>query len=185
MQTNPVKSYPKPDLDKARFLDRMAALITGVVFITVGLMRRIKFDTGVDFDFLPPVIAVLNTLVAVSLIVAVYHVRRKDIINHRKYILVAMVLSALFLVCYVVYHFTTPETTYCRQDWTRGLYYALLISHIILAGISLPFILFTFVRGYTYQVKAHTRLARWVFPIWLYVAVSGPLCYLMLKPCYI
>lgn len=178
------QSYPKPDLETGRTLDKVAGVITTVVFITVGLMRRIKFDAGIDFDFLPPLIALLNTLVAFALLTAVYHVKRKDIVNHRKYIIAAMVLSALFLVCYVVYHFTTPETTYCREGWTRGLYYILLISHIVLAGISLPFILITFVRGYTYQVQAHKSLAKWVYPVWLYVAVSGPLCYLMLKPCY-
>ena len=66
----------------------------------------------------------------------------------------------------------------------RGVYFFLLITHISLAGISLPFILFTFIAGWTNRFAAHRRLAKWVFPLWLYVAVTGPICYLMLKPYY-
>ena len=176
--------YPAPDLVTSGKLDKISAVITTIVLISVGLMRRVKFDTGIDFGFLPPVIATLNTFVALFLLLALYQVKARNIKAHKQAILGAMIFSALFLVCYVVYHFTTPETKYCMFDWTRTIYYVLLISHIILAAISLPFILITFVRGYTYQVAVHKKLAVWVYPVWLYVAVSGPLCYLMLKPCY-
>jgi len=95
-----------------------------------------------------------------------------------------MTTSALFLICYVVYHFTTPETPYCGEGNIRYLYFFLLITHILLAGGILPFILLTFNRGWLGIVDRHRKMARWVFPLWLYVAISGPVIYLMLKPCY-
>ncbi len=178
-------NYPLPNLSLANKLNRISVVLTIVVLLTVGLMRRYKFNVDVDFGFLPAISAILNSFVALFLVLALYYIRKKDVINHKKCILSALTLSALFLVCYVVYHFTTVETKYCGDGLIKYVYYLLLITHIILAGISLPFILITFTRGYTFQVEKHRRMARWVYPVWLYVAVTGPICYLMLKPCYL
>ncbi|MFZ1751672.1 MAG: DUF420 domain-containing protein [Saprospiraceae bacterium] len=177
--------YPKADDILAKKLTLVSIIISIVVLTLVGVMRRVKIDLGLDFSFLPPVNAVLNTLVACCLMAALYFVKQKDILNHRKAIFGAMTFSGLFLLCYILYHFTTVETTFCQEGWIRSVYYILLASHIIFAGVSLPFILITFSRGFTYQVQKHKQLARWVFPIWLYVAITGPLCYLLLKPCYL
>jgi len=109
-----------------------------------------------------------------------------------------MGLSVLFLLSYVTYHFTTPETIYGDLDHngvlsdterlaagsSRSIYMAILLSHIVLAGVSLPLVLLTFTRAYTNQFDRHKRMARWVYWLWLYVAVTGPVCYLMLKPYY-
>lgn len=178
-------NYPQPDYQLAKSLNKLSIVLTIVVLITVGLMRRVKFDLGIDFSFLPSVSAVLNTLVTISLISALYFIKKKDVVNHKRSILAAMILSGLFLICYVLYHFTTQETTFCKEGVIRYVYYFFLITHIVLAGVSLPFILFTFVRGWTYQVEAHKKMARWVYPLWLYVAFTGPVCYLLLKPCYL
>jgi putative membrane protein len=86
------------------------------------------------------------------------------------------------LLSYIVYHAVTDPTKYGGD--LGIVYYPLLISHVILAALILPFILFTFARGYTNQVPAHRRLARWTFPVWLYVAITGPICYFMLMPYY-
>jgi len=161
-----------------------AWIITGAVLILVGLMRRIKIDVGIDFSFLPPLHATFNVVVAIALLFALYFIKQKNIQAHRNSIFVAMGFSFLFLLSYVAYHFTTEETTFCMEGGIRTVYFILLISHIVLAGVSLPFILFTFIRGFTYQVEKHKTLARWVWPIWFYVAVSGPICYFMLRPCY-
>jgi len=177
--------YPNPNNILASRLNKVSIVVSILVLCLVTVMRRVKVDLGMDFSFVPPINAILNTLVSISLLFALYFVLKKDIINHRRAIFSAMILSALFLTCYVLYHFTTVETIYCKEGGIRIVYYILLISHIILAGISLPFILFTFVRGFTFQVAKHKKMARWVYPIWLYVAVSGPICYLMLKPCYL
>ncbi|MBK6362983.1 MAG: DUF420 domain-containing protein [Saprospiraceae bacterium] len=175
-------TYPSQNNGLYKKLIIISYVFSVAVFILVGLMRQVKINLGFDFSFLPPYHAVFNTLVSVFLILAFIYIKKGDYIMHKRMIFGALVFSALFLLCYVLYHFTTQETTYCGEYTT--LYYFLLISHIILAGLSLPFILITFSRGITYHIALHKKMARWVFPIWLYVAVTGPLCYLMLKPCY-
>jgi putative membrane protein len=180
----------------------VAWILTAVVLGLVGLMRRpelrIPLPEGVSMSFLPPVHALLNSLVAVALVIALVAIKQGKIALHKKAMLTAMGLSVVFLLCYVAYHFTTTETLYgdlngdrildeaekAAAGGLRPVYLLLLISHISLAGISLPFILFTFISAWTNRFAAHRRLAKWVFPLWLYVAVTGPICYLMLKPYY-
>jgi len=177
-----------PQLQKAKILNRFAWLITAIVLLLAGLMRRpelkIPLPDGVSLSFLPPIHAVLNSLVSIFLVVAVLAIKKGKVQLHYRFINGAMFCSVLFLLCYVAYHFTTTETLYGGLGWARYLYFFLLISHIVLAAISLPFILLTWIRGYSSQWKKHTRMARWVFPIWLYVALTGPICYLMLRPYY-
>ena len=168
----------------AKKLNVVAYILSAVVLLLVGMMRRVKVDIGIDLSFLPMVNALLNTVVAILLIVALYYIKKKDIINHRKAIIAAMVFSALFLTGYVFYHFTTEETRFCREGIIRNVYFFFLITHVILAAVSLPFIFFTFIRGFTYQVEKHKKMARYEWPVWFYVAITGPLCYLLLRPCY-
>jgi len=177
-------SYNTPNIALAKKLNIVAYILTVVVLGLVGLMRRVKIDTDIDFTFIPPIIATLNTGAAIMLIVALYFIKRKNIEAHRKSIYAAMTFSFLFLVLYVLYHFTTPETLYCKEGISRSIYFVMLITHIILAAAIFPFILFTFIRAYTGQIEKHRKMARWVYPFWLYVAISGPLLYLMLSPCY-
>lgn len=177
-------TYPQRNEDLAKKLNIAAYVISAVVLILVGVMRRVKIDLGIDFSFLPPIHALLNTLAAISLIVALVFIKQKNIDAHRKAIYAAMLFSFLFLLCYVLYHFTTEETKYCGEGSMRTVYFILLISHIVLAGISLPFILLTFIKGYTGMVAEHRKMAKWVYPIWLYVAITGPICYFLLAPCY-
>lgn len=165
-------------------LNRWAYIVSALVLILVLLMRRYTIPTDIDFSFLPPIHASLNALCASTLIMAFMAIRKKNVELHRKWINLSFVLSILFLLSYVTYHFTTPETKYCGEGAIRYLYFVLLISHIILAGVILPFILLTYIRAYTGQFDRHRKIARWVFPLWLYVAISGPVCYLFLVPCY-
>ncbi len=174
----------RENLKLAKKLNIVAWVLSAVVLMLVGLMRRVKFDVGIDFSFLPPLHASFNIGVAIALLAALYFIKIKNIEAHKKAIFVAMFFSFLFLLSYVMYHFTTEETKFCMEGTKRTVYFILLISHIVLAGISLPFILFTFVRGVTYQVEKHKKMARYVWPIWFYVSISGPICYFMLRPCY-
>lgn len=192
------KRPPQPEL--ARRLTVGAWIVTGVVLLLVGLMRRVKLPLpeGWDFSFLPPFHATLNALTAVVLVYALYEIKRRNIRAHQRAIYIAMGLSVLFLLSYVAYHFTTPETIFgdvnhdgilssaerAAVGSARTFYLVLLLTHIVLAALILPFILFTFIRAYTNQFEKHRRMARWVFPIWLYVAVTGPVAYLMLMPYY-
>jgi len=155
-----------------------------VVLISVMIMHKIKIKVGIDFSFLPHVHATLNELAEVILVVAYMFIRKKNVLAHRRAIYAAMVCSALFLLSYVLYHFTTPETRFGGEGVIRYIYFFILITHVILAAVILPFILLTFNRAYTAQYERHRKMARWVFPLWLYVAITGPICYLMLKPYY-
>jgi len=168
---------------RIRKLDKWAWGISIVVWLLVGAMRRFKIPVDADLSFLAGLNALFNTGVTFALLSAFYFIRNKNIEAHRKSIYVAMVLSAGFLLSYVGYHFTTEEIVFCKEGGMRTLYYIILFSHIILAGLSLPFILMTFIRGYSGDVPAHRRMARWVFPVWLYVAATGPLVYFFLLPC--
>jgi putative membrane protein len=179
-------------------LNKVAWGLSAVVLLLVGLMRRVKIPSPVDFGFLPPVHAGLNALTAVVLVAALVAIKRRNVALHRGLIFTALGASTLFLLSYVAYHFTKAEVIFGDLDHdgvlsaveraavagSRPLYLALLASHIVLAAVVLPFVLFTFNRAFTRQFERHARMARWVFPIWLYVAVTGPVCFAMLRPYY-
>lgn len=166
-------------------LDRTSYVLSAVILGLVIFMRPAqRLELGMDFSFLPGVNAIVNTFTTIFLLLALYYIKQKKVIAHRNAIFGAMFCSFIFLICYILYHVSTPETSYCHEGNIRYLYYFVLISHILLSGISLPFILLTFSRGISYNVPAHRKLARKVFPVWLYVAISGPMVYLMLRSCY-
>jgi putative membrane protein len=186
------------DIALEKKLNIVAYILTFVVLVLVGLMRRFKFDLGVDFSFLAPFHASLNALTAFVLIFGLYFIKSKNMDLHKRAMITALALSVLFLLSYVIYHFTTPETLFgdANHDGvldevelglvsgSRTPYLLLLFSHITLAALSLPFILLTFIRSYTNQFDRHKKLARYVFPVWLYVAITGPICYYFLMPYY-
>lgn len=188
------------NLALAKKMNIAAWIISAVVLLLVGAMRRIKIPLpeGMHFDFLPPLHASLNALTAVALIVAFYFVKKKNIVAHRNAIYTAFGLSVMFLLSYVAYHFTTPETIFGDVNGDgvladaeklavateRTVYLVILLTHIVLAAVILPFIMFTFIRAYTGQIEKHKKMAKWVYPLWLYVAITGPVCYWMLKPYY-
>ena len=174
----------KPDAAKLKTLKRVSWTLSIIVFSIVVLMGRYKLDIGVDLSFLPAVHAVLNSLVTVFLILAVWAVKNKNIILHKRMISAAVACSVVFLLCYVSYHGTQEEVRHGGEGVVKIIYLAILISHIILAAVSLPFILITLSLGYTNHFDQHRKMARWVFPLWLYVAATGPICYLMLRPYY-
>ncbi len=161
-------------------------IVTVVVLVLVGLMRQVKIPLpeGISFGFLPPLYSTINAVVALLLIVALVMIKRGNVAGHKLAINSAMIGSLLFLGCYVVYHFTTEETRFGGDGVIKVLYLSLLGSHIVLAATSLPFILLTWSYGMTNQFEKHRRMAKWVFPVWLYVAITGPVCYLMLRPYY-
>ncbi len=167
-----------------KHLNRIAWVFSGLVFILVLAMRRYKVETSIDFGFLPAIYSLLNTITFFLLLAGFYAIRfQRNMMKHQRIMSVAVLMSALFLLLYVTYHFTTPETKYCGVGMIRGIYFTVLISHIVLAAVILPFILFTYIRAYTNQYLRHRRMARWVWPLWLYVTLTGPIIFLMLKAC--
>ena len=179
-------------------LNKLAWALSGVVLLLVGVMRRVKIPSPVDFGFLPPIHATLNAVTALLLVGALVAIKRRRVDLHRNRIAASLGASTLFLLSYVAYHFTKTEVLFGDADHdgvlsaaerlavagVRPLYLVLLASHIVLAAAVLPFVLMTFTRAYTKQFARHKAMARWVFPLWLYVAVTGPACYLMLRPYY-
>lgn len=165
-------------------LNIWASVVSAAVILLVVLMRSVKIDLGLDLGFLPPVHALLNTCTAIALLVSLQSIKSGNVERHRIFNFIALGLSALFLLCYVAYHFTTPETKYGGEGIVKVVYLILLLTHILSAAVIFPFILFTLIRALTNQFDRHKKMARWVYWVWLYVAITGPLCYLMLKPYY-
>ena len=163
-----------------------AWILSSAVLLLVVAMQKIKLPLpdGWSTAFLPPIHAGLNALAAVVLLISVICIKLGKVKLHRATMVLAMILSILFLLSYVAYHMTNDPTRYGGVGPIRTVYFTLLATHILLAAVSLPFILFTFIAGWTNRFAAHRKLARWVFPMWLYVAVTGPICYWMLRPYY-
>ncbi len=162
-------------------------VLTLVVWGLVGAMQRISIPIPESWDLsiLPAINALLNTLVALCLIgavVAIVKLNRADL--HKKLINLAVLLSILFLLSYVSYHLTHGEVKYGGEGVIRKVYFFFLISHIALAAISFPFILLSLSYAISNQFAKHRRLVKMAFPMWLYVAVTGPIVYLMLRPYY-
>jgi putative membrane protein len=184
----------------AKKLNRLAWVISAAVLGLVVMMQRIKFPLpeGVELSYLPGFHALLNLGAAVFLILALWAIKAGKVALHRQMIYAAFACSFVFLLSYVVYHITTPATLYgdANQDGlltsvereavsgTRPYYLFILISHIGLAALSFPFILLTFIQAFTNHFSRHRKLAKRVFPVWLYVAVTGPVVYLFLQPYY-
>lgn len=152
--------------------------------VIVAVLFTVKID-GYDTSFLPPIYASLNALTAVFLIAAVVSIKNKKVDLHRKLMTSAIAFSVLFLVLYVVYHSTSDSTPFGGEGWIRAVYFTLLISHILLSVIIIPLVLVTYVRALAQKFDKHRKIARITFPIWLYVAITGVVVYLMISPYYV
>ncbi|HQQ98913.1 MAG TPA: DUF420 domain-containing protein [Cyclobacteriaceae bacterium] len=153
--------------------------------LVVAILFRIPPVPGYDFSFLPPIYATLNGITAVLLILSVRAIKRGNRELHRKLNLTCMGLSTAFLVMYVLYHLTSAPTPFGGTGWTRGVYFFVLISHIALSVLVIPMVLFTFSRAWAGNFERHRQLAKFTFPIWLYVAVTGVIVYVMISPYYV
>jgi len=161
-------------------------IISVALPIAVALLFGIKLEVDWPFNvyYLPLTNALLNGTSAILLIAALIAAKQKNIKLHATLIYITMGLSLLFLVVYILYHITTGHTSYGGEGTVRVIYFVLLISHIILAAVQAPFVLFAFLYGYTGQIEKHKKIVKFSFPIWLYVSVSGVICYLMISPYY-
>jgi len=133
---------------------------------------------------LPHLNAVLNSLSAVFLITGYLYIKNNRRDAHKNAMLTAFTISALFLISYIIYHYTAGATTFSAEGWIRPVYFTILITHTILATLILPPILLLLYRAWKKQFAKHARLARWTFPVWLYVSVTGVIIYLMLYHWY-
>ena len=188
------------NLELAKKLNLLVWVISAAVLGLVVMMQNIKIPLpeGADLSSLPGFHALLNSMAAVFLVLAIRAIKKGKVILHQKMIYAAFICSLVFLLSYVTYHITTPATLFgdANRDGllssaereavsgTRPYYLFILISHIGLAALSFPFILRTFVHAFTNQFEKHRKLSKKVFPVWLYVAVTGPIVYFFLQPYY-
>lgn len=141
-------------------------------------------ETARALDFLPALNATLNGCTSLLLIAAYVMIRNKQISWHKRLMTTALGLSIMFLISYIFYHATHESVKYGATDWTAPVYYFLLLTHILLAIVIVPFVLITFVRAWAQKFDKHRKIARYTLPLWLYVTASGVLVYLMISPYY-
>ena len=135
--------------------------------------------------FLPPIYAVINAVTAVLLIIALIAIKGKKIEIHQRLMQTCIALSLVFLVMYIAYHITTDPTPFGGQGGVKVLYFFILISHIILSIALIPLVLVSYVRAFQKEFPSHKKISKITFPIWLYVASTGVIVYLMIAPYYI
>jgi putative membrane protein len=162
---------------------KLIIVLSIVIPLAVAALFGVKIP-GYDFTFLPPIYATINGLTAIGLVAAFLAIKNNKRKLHENLIKVCMSLSALFLVLYIAYHITTPHTKFGGEGMIQYIYYFFLVTHILLSIIVIPFVLFTFVRALAGNFERHKKLAKYTFPLWLYVAVTGVLVYLMISPYY-
>lgn len=164
-------------------------ILSVVIPIAVAVLFTIKLkDFGLDVEpltFLPPIYAGINGLTALVLILAVRAIKNGNRATHERLMKTAIGLSVLFLLMYVAYHMTSDSTSYGGEGFIRYVYFFILITHIALSIIIIPLVLFTYVRALAERFDKHKKLARITYPIWLYVAITGVIVYLMISPYYV
>lgn len=158
-----------------------------ILSIAIPLVVAVLFSVKIDVQlpvFLPPIYATLNAFTAVLLVLGFWAIKNKKIALHEKLMKTAIAFSVLFLVLYVAYHMTSDSTKFGGEGTIKTVYFIILITHILLSVIVIPFVLVTYVRAITNQVELHKKIARFTFPLWLYVAITGVVVYVMISPYY-
>ena len=170
-------------MESSKKYNRIIVLLSVAIPLVVAVLFGVKLDLELPV-FLPPIYASTNAITAVVLIVALWAIKSKKKVLHERLMKTAVVLSALFLIMYVLYHMTSDSTSYGGEGFMKYIYYLVLISHILLSIVVIPFVLITFVRAITNDIERHKKIARITWPLWLYVTVSGVIVYLMIFPYY-
>lgn len=181
------KAYPPRSVAMAESpAKRIIWIVSSVVFLAVVVLNRVQVPApeGFDIHLFAKVNAVINSLVSVLLLAGLFTARSGNWQAHRTVMVSAMALSALFLVSYILHHLFAGDTPFGGEGAIRPVYYAILITHILLAATSLPFILLTAYRALSASYPEHRKLAKRVWPVWFYVSVSGVVVYLMISPYY-
>jgi putative membrane protein len=202
-EPNPQFLNTNPKIVTDKFIFRFVAAISiFVLAVVIILNRKIIPAPSVMPSFtqyLPKLNAILNGTCSLLLLLSLYYIKKLNITMHKRINILAFILSSLFLVSYILFHWLLPHETVfgdingdgalspaesAAVGSTRTIYLIILVSHIILAAGVLPLILLSFYRGLQMQVQKHKKLVRWTFPIWLYVTVTGVIVYLMVSPYY-
>lgn len=159
-------------------------ILSVVIPVAVAVLFRVRIPNVEPLSFLPPVYATINGITALLLIWAVVAIKKGDRVTHERLMKTCIGLSLAFLVMYVAYHMTSDPTPFGGEGMVKYIYYFLLVSHILLSVGVIPLVLITFVKALASRFDKHRKIAKITFPIWLYVAVTGVVVYLMISPYY-
>mgnify|MGYP001384391325 FL=1 len=160
-------------------------IVSIVIPLVVLVLFNVRITSLPALTFLPPIYASINGLTALLLITALYSIKNKKVKQHEILMKTSILLSLIFLVMYILYHMTSDPTPYGGEGLIRYLYLFILITHITLSVFIVPMVLITYVRAISKMFDKHKKIARITFPIWLYIAVTGVIVYLMISPYYI
>ena len=163
--------------------NKLIVAVSILIPTLVAVLFGVKIP-GYDFSFLPPIYATINGVTAILLVTAVLAIKQKKRVLHERLMKTCVALSATFLVLYVLYHMTSDSTSYGGVGLIRYVYFFILITHILLSIGVIPMVLFTYLRAWRGEFSRHRALAKYTFPLWLYVAVTGVIVYLMISPYY-
>ncbi len=169
---------------KEKKFNRLITLVSVVVPVVVAVLFGVKIPDVERLGFLPPIYASINGLTAVLLIVAVWAIKNGKRQLHQNIMTTCIGLSLLFLLMYIAYHMTAESTAYGGEGGLRYVYFLILVSHIVLSIAIIPLVLKTYTFAYLKKFESHKKWAKITFPIWLYVAITGVVVYLMISPYY-
>ncbi|MBL7939176.1 MAG: DUF420 domain-containing protein [Flavobacteriales bacterium] len=181
------ESYPPASLRLAeKPAKRRIWVLSGFLLVAIVVLNRVQIPTSGTWDVhvFAKVNAIINSLVSLLLLAGLFTARSGKWAAHRRIMIVAILLSILFLVSYILHHLFAGDTKFGGEGAVKVVYYLVLASHILLAAVSLPFILFTAYRALSANYPAHRKLAKRVWPVWFYVSVTGVLVYLLISPYY-
>lgn len=164
---------------------RIIVVLSIIIPLVVAGLFLVKIPNVEPLRFLPPIYASINALTAVLLIVAVIAIKKGNRKLHEQLNTTAIACSVLFLLMYVAYHMTSESTKFGGEGFIKYLYLFILLTHILLSIVVIPFVLITFVRAKLGKFSAHKKIAKITFPLWLYVAITGVIVYLMISPYYV
>jgi putative membrane protein len=175
----------KPNITaEERKFNKIITIVSILVPLVVVVLFGVKIPNSEPLGFLPPIYATINGLTAILLIYAVWAIKNNKRVLHQNIMSACIVLSLLFLLMYIAYHMTADSTSYGGDGILKYVYFFILISHIFLSIVIIPLVLKTYTRAYLKDFERHRKLAKITFPVWLYVAVSGVIVYLMISPYY-
>lgn len=197
MNTSTTMSSQKNSPEQIKRFKTLIIIASVAIPVVVAVLFRVKIE-GVDLSFLPAIYAIINGITAVMLLTALFAIKKKNQQLHNRLINFALILSLLFLVCYVAYHMTSDSTVYGDINGngileaseqaliasSQTIYYILLASHVLLSMAVVPLVLFTYLFAYQGNYTKHRRWTKITWPLWFYVAISGVIVYWMISGYY-
>ena len=181
-EVNREKPFKKRNYKPAIII--LTVVLLGVIGLLSGRRGGVEDFDAFDVTILPLLNAIFNSFTFVFLVAALVAIKKRKINVHRTFIYAAFCTTALFLVTYVSFHYLAPSTSYGGGGILAGIYYFVLITHIVLAAAIVPLALTSVARAWNREHERHRKIARWTMPIWLYVSITGVLVYIMISPYY-